>query len=382
MMVVDQERDLVFLPTATAGPNFYGGDRPGDNLYANSVVAVRGATGEVIWHFQTLHHDVWDLDIPSPPILADITKDGVTTSVVIQLTKQGLTFVLNRDTGEPYFEVEERSVPTDGIEGELLSPTQPYPTAPPPLVPLSISPDDAWGFTLYDRAVCRAKLESLRTGPLYTPTGRSGTVLRAHGANNWGGGAFVPDRNLLITPVQSSPAVIRVLPVSEVDPDDLKNPMAGMPGGPPGHIKGTDIASQFGALLSPLMAPCVPPPWAELVAVDMAEGTIKWRVPLGTLASLAPGSLALPFGTAIAGGPIVTAGGLVFIGATMDERFRAYDIETGEELWSVKMPTAAMATPMTYEAGGKQYVVVASGGHMWAYPQKVSDHLVAFALPD
>ncbi len=381
MMTVDQERDLVFLPTATAGPNFYGGDRPGDNRYANSVVAVRGSTGRVVWHFQTLHHDVWDLDLPAAPILADIAKDGVAAPVVIQLTKQGLTFVFHRETGEPYFPVEERPVPTDGVEGETLSPTQPFPTAPPPLAPLTISPDDAWGFTLYDRAQCRAKIEGLRTGSLYTPPSRQGTAIRTPGVNNWGGGAFVPGRNLLIAPVSLAPAFIRVLPVAEVDRQDLTHVMAGMPFGPPGRIEGTDMASQYGPLLSPLQAPCVAPPWAELVAVDMGEGKIKWRVPLGTLEKLVPGSLSLPFGTAIAGGPIATAGGLVFIGATMDEKFRAFDIDSGEELWSAATPTASMSTPMTYEVDGRQFVVVASGGHMWNYPQKVGDYLIAFALP-
>ena len=174
MMSADPKRGLVFLPTATAGPNNFGGLRPGDNRYANSVVALNATDGSVAWHFQVVHHDVWDLDLPSQPILVDLKRDGETIPVVIQLTKQGLIFVLHRETGEPVFPVEERPVPTDGVPGEVLSPTQPFPVKPAPLGRVGLTPDDAWGFTVFDRAACRRKLASFRTGGLARRANKSG----------------------------------------------------------------------------------------------------------------------------------------------------------------------------------------------------------------
>jgi quinoprotein glucose dehydrogenase len=381
MMSVDRERDLIFLPTATAGPNFFGGLRPGDNRYANSVVALRGSTGQVVWHFQTLHHDVWDLDLPAQPILVDIEKDGQSVPAVVQVTKQSLIFILHRETGEPIFPVEERPVPTDGVPGEILSPTQPFPTVQPAIGLTGISPDDAWGLTLWDKAECRDKLTAQRSGDLYTPPSLIGTITPGIGQLNWGGAAFDPASNLLIAPVTKIPRYLRLIPVSEVDPELLKSPMAGMPSGIPGRIEGTDYTASYGPLLSSFGVPCIAPPWGELVAVDLAEAEIKWRVPLGSIEKLAPFSLPLNWGTQVAGGPIITASGLIFIGATADEKFRAFDLDSGEELWKVTTPTASMATPMTYEADGRQFVVVASGGHLWQYSQDVADYVVAYALP-
>lgn len=383
LMSVDPERDLVFLPTSSASPNYFGGTRPGDNRYANSVVALRGSTGELVWHYQIVHHDVWDWDMPSQPMLVDIERDGERIPVVVQLTKHGFVFVFHRETGEPIFPVEERPVPTDGVLHEVLSPTQPFPTAPPPLTALGIEPDDAWGFTFYDRGVCRQMIEKLRYGEIFTPPTTQGTVVMPGMVSNWGTGAFDSGRNLLITNPQSLPSFIRLVPNDEVDPELSKLPMAGLPGGPPGFIAGTPYAIERGAtkLFSPFGAPCTKPPWYMLTAVDLAEGTIKWSVPLGTLETLMPIPVPLTLGAPGIGGPIVTAGGLIFIGATADEKFRAFDIDTGEELWKADLPTAAMATPMTYEAGGRQFVVIAAGGHHAYYRQKVSDYLIAFALP-
>jgi quinoprotein glucose dehydrogenase len=383
MISVDEELDLVYLPTASSGPQYYGGDRPGDNRYANSIVAVRGSTGEVVWHFQTLHHDVWDLDIPAQPMLFDLQLDGKTIPALLQLTKQGLTFVFNRETGEPLFPIEERLVPQGGVAGELLSPTQPFPVNPPPLGDMEITPDDAWGFTAYDRKGCYDRIASMRHGPIYTPPSPEGTaMLPGLAVTNWGGAAWNPADQNLIVPVNRAPLFIRLVPVSDLSDEELNSPMAGKPFGPPGRIEGTEFAVQYGPILSDLMSPCTAPPWGELLSLNVATGKINWRRTLGVLDGLSPLPFPLEWGTPLSGGPVVTAGGIIFIGATADERFRALDVETGETLWTVRTPTSSMATPMTYEIDGRQYVVIASGGHMWLYGSGVDDYLVAYALPE
>ena len=384
LMSIDSERDLLFLPTASPAPNFWGVHRPGDNRYANSIVALRGSTGEVVWHFQVVHHDIWDRDMPSQPIVADIRREGEIIPAVIQLTKSGMAFVFNRETGESLFPIEERPVPTDGVPNEQVSPTQPFTVKPPPLVRQTLSPDDAWGFTFFDRTFCRKRIESLRHGNMYEPPSLRGTIMypQVGGGSNWGGGAFDPQRNLLITPVSQIPYFVRLIPKDDVDPATAKLPQAGAPMQFPGYIGGTPYALEQGPLMSFFGSPCTAPPWNMLVAVDMAVGEIKWKVPFGVLDKLMPVPVPLNWGTPSAGGPIVTAGGLIFIGATSDARVRAYDIDTGEELWQDRMPTSAMSTPMTYEANGRQFVVIAAGGHSWYYPNGIDDYLLAYALPE
>jgi quinoprotein glucose dehydrogenase len=386
MLTVDEARDLVFIPTSSAAPNFYGGTRPGDNRYANSVVALRGATGEVAWHFQTIHHDVWDWDLPNAPMLVDITRGEESVPAVVLLTKQALVFVLHRDTGEPLFPVEERPVPTDGVPGEILSPTQPFPTKPPPLMKTSISPDDAWGLTFWDRGKCREMIQNARHGELFTPPGldAGGWIMSPStgGGANWGGGAFDPTRNLVVTSVSNVPMWLRLLPQSEVDPATAFDSAAGAPMGPPAIIQGTDYAIEQRVFLSPIFNPCVAPPWSSLVAVDIAAGEIAWSVPLGTIEHLSPVPIPLKWGSPLAGGPILTASGLVFIGATADHRLRAFDIRSGEEIWEIETPSASHATPMTYAIDGRQYVVIASGSHMFINAKAIDDWLVAYALPE
>jgi len=380
MMSVDPVRGLLFLPTATAAPNNFGGHRPGDNRYANSVVALRAADGSVAWHFQVVHHDVWDLDLPAQPILVDLERDGRQVPVVIQLTKQGLIFVLNRETGVPVFPVEERPVPTDGVPGEVLSPTQPFPVRPAPVGATQYTVDDAWGFTAFDRAACRRKLASFERAGLYEPPSLGGTLLIAS-ANNWGGAAWDPERSLLVLPVTQAPIYLRLKRTADVTPEELNQPRLG-PIGPPTPMAGTPYAFQFGPVLSPLFSPCTPPPWGELLAIDLKGDThTAWRFTLGTLDKLMPVPLPLPFGTPLSGGPTITAGGLVFIGASADEKFRAFDVETGARLWEVATPASALATPMTYEVDGRQFVVVAAGGHIVTGFRNVSDYVVAYALP-
>ena len=383
-MSVDSQRDLVFIPTASASPNFYGGLRPGDNRYANSVLALRAQTGELVWHYQTIHHDIWDWDLPTHPLLVDVTTESGKRPIVIALGKTGMVYTFHRDSGDPYFDIEEREVPTDGILGDQLSPTQPFPVKPPPLVRQGITPDDAWGVTPYEREACREMIASARYGGMFTPMSTKGSIMypQVGGGANWGGGAFDPERNILIVPVAQVPFYVKLIPEENVDKDLAKTPMAGNPMGPPGLIKGTKYGLQQKPLLSPLYTPCTEPPWSMLVAVDMVEGEILWKKPFGKIDKLSPLPIGFEWGTPFAGGAITTAGGLIFIGATADERFRAFDIETGEKLLEMKAPTAAMATPMTYMANGRQYVVIATGGHMWNYPNGISDELIAYALPE
>jgi quinoprotein glucose dehydrogenase len=378
----DSERDLLFVPTASASPNFYGGKRPGDNRYANSVLAIRASTGELVWDYQVVHHDVWDWDVPTHPLLVDITRDGKKIPVVVVLTKIGVVFVFHRETGEPFFEIEERPVPTDGVEGDVLSPTQPFPVKPPPLMKVGITPEDAWGFTEFDKNFCRDKIASMRYGGYYTPPSEEGTVMypMIGGGNNWGGGAFDPKRNILVTPVGQVPFFVKLIKNDEVDPVAAKEPMAGMPMGSADYIAGSPYGLQQGPLLSPSFSPCSEPPWSLLVGVDLDKGEIIWSRPLGVLDKLMPIPVPLEFGTPAAGGAIVTSTGLVFIGASYDERFRAFDVNTGEILWETSVPFSANATPMTYTYEGEQYVVTSAGGHAWS-PLPKGDYVVAWKLP-
>ena len=380
LISVDAERNLVLVPTGNSSPDYYGGDRGslenGLDYYSSSVVALDGSTGEVRWHYQTVHHDIWDFDVPAQPTLVDLPINGRTRPAVVQVTKMGMTFVLDLETGEPLFAVEERPVPQDGaVPGEFLSPTQPFPTAPQPLHPLGITPDDAWGFTFFDRRACRTKLESVRTGPIYTPIGLEGTAMYPAilGGNNWGTPAVDPVRHLMVANTAHLPMILTLIPQDDcANRDDVVFPQQGSP-----------YCVKVEYLLSPFGAPCTAPPWGTLSAVDLKTGEIRWEIPFGTLVELAPWPVSRMRGAPSVGGPIVTASGLVFIAATTDRYMRAYDIETGEELWSHRLPTAGNAIPMSYRVrpDGRQYVVIAAGGHNSAI-NPFADHLVAFSLPE
>jgi quinoprotein glucose dehydrogenase len=373
---VDPERNLVIVPTGNSSPDYYGGERGGNlDYYSSSVVALNGTTGEVVWHYQTVHHDIWDFDIPAQPTLVDLEIDGKMRAAVVQVTKMGMTFVLDRETGEPLHPVEERPVPQTGaVAGEYLSPTQPFPVKPEPLHQLGISPDDAWGFTFLDKGWCRDALESLTTGPIYTPISEKGTVMYPSvlGGQNWGNPAVDPDRQTMVANTKHVPLVLKLLPRDQCgDVSDT---------GFPQH--GSAYCASMEPLLSRFGAPCTKPPWGTLSAVNLSTGDIDWQVPLGTLKHQgAPWPLSLMKGGIEMGGPMVTASGLIFIGASADRRIRAFDITNGDELWSDEMPTTGNGVPMSYVSGGRQFVVIAAGGHFTA-PSPPGDYLIAYSLPE
>ncbi|MCB1686064.1 MAG: PQQ-binding-like beta-propeller repeat protein, partial [Pseudomonadales bacterium] len=370
-MSVDHERGLVFVPTGSASPDYYGGLRLGTNLFANCVVALHAATGEIAWHYQLVHHDLRDYDTPAQPTLIDLEIDGVTVPALVQVTKMGMTFVLNRETGVPLYPVEERPVPQDPVPGEYLSPTQPFPTHLPHLVS-SITPEDAWGFTFWDRGVCRDRIAELRNEGIYTPPSLQGSILMPTngGGNNWGSPAIDPDRKLMVVITWRMAAWSRLIP--RKDCPEFGQTQAGTP-----YCVDTGIVS------SPLGVPCTEPPWATIDAIDLVSGELLWSVPLGTTRNMAP----FPFwwikGVPGIGGLSITTSGLVFIGAANEHKFRALSAATGETLWEADLPTAANSTPMIYQLrpDGRQYVVVAAGGH-WSGVNPPGDHLMAFALPE
>ncbi len=332
ILSADEERDLVFVPTGNTSPDYYGGHRDGLDYYSSSVVALRGSTGEVVWHFQTVHHDIWDYDVPAQPTLFEFPgPDGPVPALVVA-TKMGHLFFLNRETGEPIFPVEERPVPQDGlVEGEYLSPTQPFPTRPAPLHPTTLTPEDAFGFTFWDRGKCREKIASLRSDGIFTPPSMQGSVHYPGmvGGMNWGSVSIDQDRSVMIVNTMRVATEVRLLPRAEFDalfPGDLQRIEA-----PWEPQAGTPYGLYRIPLMSPLGAPCNPPPWGTLVGVDIGTGDKLWEVPLGTTRDLAPWPvwMFLDDGVPNLGGSIVTAGGVAFIGATTDRYLRAFDLETG-----------------------------------------------------
>ncbi len=380
-MAVDQQLDLVYLPTSSPSGDFYGGGRAGDNLYSSSVVALRGATGEVAWHFQFVHHNVFDYDTPSQALLLDWPRGEERVPALVQTTKTGLIYAFDRRTGAPLLPIEERPVPQDGaVPGETLSPTQPFPVGLPPLMPLGFSPEDAWGFTFIDAWLCRSKVEELRYGPIYTPPSEQGTVFSpsAGGGPNWGGGAYDPDSHIMVVPSNRVPMVVTLLPADRAG--DVKGSVNESLLSMTFPVPDSAYHYRVEPLMSPLGAPCSRPPWAALTAVDLARGEILWESPLGDVGRMMSLPFSLELGTPGAGGPLVTAGGLVFIGYTLDDTFRAFDLRTGEVLWQTGLPAAGTAIPVTYEVDGEQYVVIAAGGHSM-YQSTLGDSVMAYRLP-
>jgi glucose dehydrogenase len=367
LLSVDSARGLVFLPLTSPSYDMYGGDRKGTNLYGNSLVCLSCETGERKWHFQTVHHDVWDYDLASQPVLVTVHHDGKDIPAVAQVTKMGFLFLFHRFTGEPLFKVEERPVPKSQIPGEETWPTQPFPVKPPPFARQAMTPDDITNVTPESRKECLEILEdSVVDQSIYRPFGEKNAVIfpGLNGGANWGGASFDPTTGLLYVNSMDVGGLFRLVK----RPEGSELPYA---------LR----AKKYEFFWDSKRYPCQKPPWGTLTAIDLNKGEFRWQVTLGEFDELKARGVAKT-GAPNLGGSIVTAGGLLFIGATSDGRFRAFDKYNGEELWVTKLPASGMATPMTYlgKRTGKQFVVIAAGGGN-KYDKTFTGKLVAFSLP-
>ncbi len=367
-IAADPKRGLVFVPTGSASPDYYGGERPGDNRWANSVVALKARTGEFVWGFQVVHHDLWDFDVASQPTLIEFRgKPAVAVT-----TKMGNLFVLDRETGKPLSTVEERAVPKSDIPGEDAAPSQPIPVWSA-MVPQKFTADDAWGPTPEARRWCQEKMASYRNEGLFTPPSFQGTLSFPGniGGVNWGSAAWDPVRNILLANTNRVVAVAKLIPRAEMLAAMAKHDEMAW-GGEFAPQRGTPYGMHRDWLVSPGGMPCNAPPWGAVVAFDLATGKPRWETPLGRMGGLPPGSISL-------GGPMATAGGLVFTAAALDPHLHAFDADTGKEIWTVELPASAQSTPMTYQWQGKQYIVICAGGH-GKMKSKMGDSVVAYRL--
>ena len=382
-MIADLERGLVFLPVSTAGPDLYGGDRKGENLFSDSIVALHTSSGKRLWHFQTVHHDLWDYDLASPPILVEVEQNGHKIDAVVQLTKTGLVFILDRETGKSLFPIEERLVPSSDLPGEEAWPTQPFPLKPPPLAPHVLTEDDLWDIDAERLEKCREKLASLRNEGIFTPPSEQGSILypSTGGGANWGGGAFDPETGLLYVPTNNIAMMQRLVKLP--DSNFEKTEAVVMQGGLGGiwYVltgRGTGLRYRMDerGLLEVDGVPCNKPPWGMMSAVHLNSGEIRWQVPVGKTQTGISGL----FNYAPA---LVTAGGLLFHGGSVDQRLWVYDAQTGKVLTAFDLPAGLHAGPITYKIrpDGKQYLVVAPGGHI-GLGSKLGDYIIAYTLPD
>ena len=379
---VDAERDLVFIPTTCPSPDYYGGERKGQNLYGNSIVALRASTGKMVWYYQVVHHDLWDYDIPAQPMLVDIKKNNKTIPAVVVGTKMGIIFILNRETGQPLFPVDEKPMPPSTIEGEEAFPTQPIPQMPKPLGLQKIGVENAWGLTPQDKEEAAQRISRFVNKGIYTPPSFQGTLVTPGnvGGINWSGMCYDGNTGSLITNINWLPAIIRMIPrekIDEVKKDDkeLLRAETGLQKGTP-YIMTRDylfkVTSEGFVMQSN-------PPWGTLLSINLTSGDKKWEVPIGFMLDPKKYPDARKWGSLSLGGAIATAGNLVFVAATRDGFFRAFNSKTGELLWEFELPAGAQATPMTYEANGKQYVVICAGGH-GKFFTKLGDYVMAFSV--
>ena len=448
---VDEKRGWVFFATGSPANDFYGGFRKGTNLFGNCVIALDASTGERKWHYQTVHHDIWDYDNPPAPILVTIRDGQEARDAVVQLTKMGFTFVLDRETGEPIFPVEEVPVPPSKIPGEEAWPTQPFPLKPPPLVRLSLTESDLTNVTPESRASALEQFKRYETGFIYTPPSLQGTITTPshQGGVEWGGASYDPYSNVLYVNANEAPSVNTLKMFYDIDKEDATPAEVGAmvyrknctschglerQGAPPVYPaltrlqrsddsirtilrQGKGIMPAFPQLsyrevnalvaflrtdreagsdesagsrlrysveipffLDPYGAPAISPPWGTLNAIDLRHGTILWKVPLGEYPALVARGVRNT-GAKNFGGPVATAGGIIFIAATPDEKIRAFEKHSGRILWEHKLPAGGYATPSVYSLDGKQYLVIAAGGG-GKNATPYGDAVIAFAVPD
>jgi quinoprotein glucose dehydrogenase len=359
VMSVDADRGLVFVPTGSANPKFYGAGRIGSDRFADSLLALDAAGGRLVWQQQLVHHDLWNYGLAAEPALIDVTVHGVPVAAVLQATKAGMLFLFERGTGKPIAAVTETPVPQSTLAQEEASPTQPFPATPALAERRALKPADAWGITFWDRGSCRNLIAKYRSEGIFTPPDARGTILwpGITGGVNWGGIAYDAHRQRVFAAVNQLPTLLTLTARAE-------------------H-------AQIRPLLSPWGLPCTAPPWGMLVSVDLRRNRMAWQVPLGS--TLGRGPWFAPtrtFGAPNMGGPIATAGDLIFIAAATDNYLRAFDVDTGRELWKFRLPAGGQATPMTYRAGRdqRQYLVIVAGGHGKLDTAR-GDFVIAFALP-
>jgi quinoprotein glucose dehydrogenase len=380
----DASLDIVYLPMGVKTPDIWGGDRSPDmERYASGLLALHASTGKLAWFYQTVHHDLWDMDLPAQPTLADITdKDGKTVPVVYTPAKTGNLFVLDRRTGALVVPAPEQPVPQGAAPGDRVSPTQPFSA-------LTFRPQkrltdaDMWGATMYDQLVCRVMFHKLRYEGTFTPPSLQGTLVFPGnlGMFEWGGIAVDTDRQIAVANPIALPFVSRLIPRG---PNNPVEPVQGVRG------SGTEVGiqSQYGVpygvtlnpFLSPFGLPCKQPAWGYISAIDLKTNAIVWKKRIGTVRDSAPIPLPFKMGMPMLGGPIVTAGGVAFIGATADNYLRAFDVNTGAQLWQARMAAGGQGTPISYAVDGRQYVVIAAGGH-GSFGTKLGDYVIAYALP-
>lgn len=404
---VDEKRGIVYIPFGTARFDFYGGNRHGNNLFGNSLVALDARTGKRMWHFQTVHHDLWDYDLPQAPKLLTLRKDGRNVDVVAQATKQGFVFVFDRVTGAPFFPIEERPVPQSDVLGEKTSPTQPFPTAPPPFARQSFTEKDINPHAPpEDQAKLRELFKTVRNEGLFTPPSAQGSIqLPGHnGGANWGSTAVDPTKGTMYVVAKNLPTLLKIMPPGTpggsptgqpADPGRGAAPAGGAAAGgrggrgapPPPQIPAgapagfVPYASPYDFMLQGNGLSALNPPWSTITAYDLNKGTILWQIPDGEFPGLAAGS------HAPRGGPVVTAGGLIFVGTSSDRKIRAYDQDNGKVLWEKELPAAQEGVPTVYEANGRQFVAIAVGGN-GTFPPRVGtptppgpSQYMVFALP-
>ncbi|MBT9333372.1 pyrroloquinoline quinone-dependent dehydrogenase [Paracidobacterium acidisoli] len=362
---VDTERGIVFLPLTSPGYDNYGADRKGADLFSDSLVALNATTGKMIWYYQIIHHDLWDYDLPAQPVLVDVKRNGKIIPAVAQVTKSGFTFVFNRVNGKPLFDVQEKPIPSSDVPGEQASPTEPFPVLPKPFARQSFTADELTNVSQESHDFCAKLLAGAHLDKVYVPISTNPTIFfpGSLGGANWGGASFDPrTRTLFVNSQDLGNFVHMVQSSSGASVSYRSRPM---------QKRSSKFVDQDGN-------PCQMPPWGSLTAIDLDTGAFRWQSTLGVVDSLIAKGVP-PTGAPNLGGSLVTAGGLVFIGATDDARFRAFDEKTGKEIWTVKLPASAHASPITFTGpkSKKQYVVIAAGGG----GKKYSDSLIAWTLP-